>query len=99
MFHRFDKTVSIAHVFAVVVAERLFIEIAEQVKRLNAHVGSRDAALEQTPEVLKTVCVNPTIHILFRMIYNLMREVSPQTVIGKQGIGIQGALSGDMGFN
>jgi Xaa-Pro aminopeptidase len=31
---------AIVHAFAVVITERLFIEVAEQVVRLNAHVGS-----------------------------------------------------------
>ncbi len=53
---------------AVVVSERLFVYIAKQVERLNADVGSTQAALQQTPEVFQTVRVNLSAHVLFGVV-------------------------------
>src|SRR6266571_4302554 len=99
MLHRFHKTVPVVHVHAVVVTKRLLIQVAEQVKRLNANVGAADSALEQAPEVFQTVCVNPAIYILSRVIYDLVREISTQAVIGKQRICIQGTFSSDVSLD
>ena len=41
------EAICIVHVLPVVVAEGLLVKVAEQMKRLDAHVGSRDAALER----------------------------------------------------
>lgn len=42
-------------VLAVVVAERLLIEVAKQMERFDTHIGSAQAALQQRPEVLKAI--------------------------------------------
>src|SRR5712691_8798030 len=65
-------------------------------KRLHAHVGSRDPALQQRPEVLKAVGVYATIHVLNGVIYHLMNVVSRQTFVGHEGIGIERGSSFDM---
>ena len=56
----------------MVVPERLLIEVAEQMERFDAHIGSADASLQQAPEVLKAIGMDATINILDSMIYNLM---------------------------
>ncbi len=38
--------------------ESLFVQIAEQVERLNADVRAFDRALEEAPEVFQPVCVD-----------------------------------------
>ena len=48
----------IVHVFPVVVAETLLIQIPEQVEGLHGNVGSVQAALEQRPEILQAVGVD-----------------------------------------
>src|SRR6266566_2944613 len=68
-----------------VVAEHLFIEIAEQVKRFDAHVGSLQAALEQTPEILQPVCVDLPINIPFCVVNSLVNEILiVQSLIGQK---------------
>jgi hypothetical protein len=49
---------------AIVAAEYLFIEISEQVERFDVHISTLQSALEQTPEILKTVRVNLPINII-----------------------------------
>jgi hypothetical protein len=50
----------------------LFIEVSEQMKRFDANVSSRDAALEETPEVLKTIRVNLAVNVCSSMVNYLM---------------------------
>lgn len=57
---------------ALVVGEAALIEIPEQVERLDADVGATKAALEQSPEVLQTVGVDPTIDVPLGMIDGTM---------------------------
>src|SRR5208282_2010820 len=65
-------------------------------KRLNRNVGSRNAALEQRPEVLKAVGVYAAIHVLSRMVNDLVRVFGCQTFIRLQRIGIERRASGDV---
>ena len=44
--------------------ERLFIEVASDVERLDAHIRPADGTLEQGPEVLDAVGVDATAHVL-----------------------------------
>src|SRR5882724_11022250 len=62
-----------------VVAEYLFVEIAEQVKRLYAHVGSFQSALEQAPEILKPVSVNLSVNVAFCVVNNFVFEIFLQS--------------------
>ncbi len=50
----------------------------------DTNVASRDAALEQRPEVLKAVSVNLSINVLLRMVNNLVGVFRSQSVIGEQ---------------
>lgn len=63
------KTVAIVHwIFlcgAIVEAETLFIQVPEQVKRFNAHIGSVQSTLQQRPEIFNSVCVNLAAHVSF----------------------------------
>src|SRR6267154_2751471 len=76
MMHRHLKTVSIANEMvllgAIVVPEHLFVEIPEQVERLDVDVCSLDSALEQTPEVFQSVRMNLPINVSLRMVHNCM---------------------------
>jgi hypothetical protein len=53
-------------VLALVVAKRLLVQIAEQVERLDADVGSFQAALQQRPEILDSVRVDVAVDVSFR---------------------------------
>ena len=65
-------------------------------KRFNRYVGSRDAALEERPEILKSIRVYAAIYVLNGMIDNLMRVIRRQSFVGKQGIRVQSRASRDM---
>src|SRR5437667_10323778 len=65
-------------------------------KRFHTHIGSRDAALEQRPEVLKAIGVYSTIYILAGVVNHLMRIFSCKTFIGLEGIGVERSASSDM---
>jgi hypothetical protein len=58
-------------------------------KRFDTYIGSADAALEETPEVLKGIGVNLPIHVLDSMVNHLVRIVSGQSLIGEQEVGIE----------
>src|ERR1700685_399433 len=63
LFHCRDEPLAVVRVSPVVIAEYLFIHVAEQMKRFYAHVGAAQAALEQAPEVLQPVQVELTVHV------------------------------------
>lgn len=48
--------------------ERLFIDVAEQVERLDADVGAFQRTLKQAPEVLQPVRVNLPTDVLNRVV-------------------------------
>jgi hypothetical protein len=83
------KAASVIKVFAVVVPEHLLIKVTEQMERFHANVGSRNPALEETPEVFKAVGVYATVYILSRVVNCLVRVLARQTFIREQGIGIE----------
>lgn len=76
---------------ANVVAKRLLIQIAEQVKRLNADVCAVELPFNETPEVLHRVCVNVPVRVLNCMIDDLMLEVRRQAIIGPKRVAKQRA--------
>ncbi len=60
---------------ALVIAECLFIQIAEQVKRLDADLGSLQAALQERPEVFDAVSVDVSLDVLFGVIHELVNVI------------------------
>src|SRR5437660_8292466 len=79
----------IVHVFTIVVAEGLLVQVAEQVKWFHAHIGAADPALEQAPEVLKAVGMHAAIYIFRSVVNHLMRVIASKPVIGKQRVSVQ----------
>jgi hypothetical protein len=71
---------------ALVISERLLIEIAEQMERLDADVGSFQAALQQRPEILDAIRVNIAANVLFGMIHKLMNVILVESGIRRQFI-------------
>ncbi len=90
------EAASIIEFFAIVEAEHLFVKVAVKMKRFDANVGSRNPALEQRPEVLKAIRVYATVHILSGMIYNLMRVISRQSVVGHERIAVERRASSNV---
>src|ERR1017187_7200245 len=77
---------AIVQALAGIVAECLFIKIPEKVKRLHADIGAMDTALQQRPEVLQTVGMDFTAHVLYRVVdHFVLKFVKP--FIRFQGIG------------
>jgi len=64
-------------VLACVEAERLLINVPEQVERLNRNMGATDTALQQAPEVLQPIGVNLIPYVAFSVIdhFNLVGVV------------------------
>jgi len=90
------ESLRIGQVFAIVVPERLFVKVTEKMKRFHAHIRARDAALEQRPEILKAIGVYAAIHVLNCMIYNLVRVVTSESVIGQERIGVECRTDSDV---
>ncbi len=74
-------------VLPLVVAERLFVEIAEEMERFNANVGAFQAALQKGPEVLDPVGMHIPAHVLFGVIHELMNVILIESGIGCQFVG------------
>lgn len=53
-------------------SENLLVKVAEQMKRLDAHIGSLEATLEKRPKVLYAVGMNLAVNVLLRVVNHLM---------------------------
>ena len=66
----------------------MFIKVSEKMKWFDTKVGAFDRSFQQRPEILKSICMNGTVNIRFRMVDNLL-GVFIKIVVGLQSIGIQ----------
>ena len=64
------KAIPVAHWQSVVKAERLFVNIAEQVKRFDRNIGSADGPFQETPEVLHAIGVDVAVHERGKMVHD-----------------------------
>src|SRR5215469_12686145 len=69
-------------VAAIVVTERLFINVAKQMKRFDRNVSPMKTALQKRPEIFHAVRMNQSVHILLSVIDYLMRVLALQTIVG-----------------
>src|SRR5664279_3441887 len=81
---------------SVIESKHLLIKVAKQMERFDTHVGSRDAALQQRPKVLKAIRVNAAINVLSRMVNYLVSILACQPIVGQERIGIEGRASSDV---
>ena len=65
----------------------------------DTNVGSRDAALQQAPEVFEAVSVNLPVYVLLGMVNDFMGVLGSQSVIGRQSVGVEGRADRDVLFN
>jgi hypothetical protein len=72
---------------AIIEAERLLVDIAEQVERLDTDISAMQLSLNQAPEILHAVSVNVAIGVFDGVINDLMFEALVQSVVGQQFIG------------
>ena len=86
----------VVHVQAVVVAERLLIEVTKEMERLDTHVGSADTALEQAPEVLKAVGVDAIVDVFDGVIHNLVSVLPRKSLVGEKRISVECRASFDV---
>lgn len=74
---------------AQVVGEHALIEVAEQMERLDAHVGAVQPALEQAPEVLQPVDVDLAVDVLDGVIDGLMAVGALKADVADVLVGVQ----------
>src|SRR5579885_165018 len=79
------EALSVTHL-PIVVAERLFVDIAEQLERFDAHVGAVQSAFQQAPEVFHGVGVDFAVRVLDRVVDDGVLVVFIQAVVGKKFI-------------
>src|SRR5205085_9295467 len=59
---RLNKSTCVT-IFALVKSKRFFVQISEQMKRLNVHISPANHAFKQTPEILNAVSVNVPLNV------------------------------------
>src|SRR6266849_188564 len=74
-------------VFALVEPKRLFVQISEQMKRLNIHIRSVQRAFEQAPEVFQAIRVNVTLRITNGMVDNSAVVIAFKIIIRHKRVG------------
>ena len=83
--------------FPKVVPENLFVQIPEEMERFDADVSALELALEQAPEIFKSVGVNLSVNVRLRMVYDLMLEpLVLESLIGHECIGVDRAACLDV---
>jgi len=72
----------------------LFIEVAEQVERLDRYVGALDGTLQETPEVLQAVGVNMSVNVRLGVIDDAV-DLSTlfHAVVGTERVSVEGGAS------
>src|SRR6266446_899693 len=80
--HDLNKPTSVI-VLALVESERLLVQIAEQMKRLNVHIRPVDSALKQRPKVFQSVGMDAPFHVALGMIDELVGVFVRQAHVGK----------------
>src|SRR6185437_3127290 len=71
----------------VVVAERLLIQVAEQVERLDCNVGAVQPTFNEAPEVFHAVGVDLTVNVLGGVINDSAQESVLQPVVARMLVG------------
>src|SRR5208282_4458415 len=79
------KTITVI-ALALVVAERLFIQIAEQMEWLDADIRSLQSALQERPEIFNRIRMYVALNVGFRVIDDFVNVLAIQTVIAKPSV-------------
>ena len=80
------KALAVVHALAIVVPERLLVQIPEQMIRFDGNVRTAKRSLEQAPEILQSIGVNFTANILDSMVNHFVLKLA-QSFIRFQRIG------------
>jgi hypothetical protein len=81
------------NVFAMVVTERLLIQVTEQVKRFHADVSTIQSALEQRPKIFESIYMNAAIHLFNRVIDNFVSVFTSHPFIREKKISVESRAS------
>lgn len=84
---------------AVVEPERFFVDVPEQVERLNTNVGSVNRPLQECPKILNPVGVNRSIDVFLRMVNRGMKVVQCESPIRRQGVRVDSRTARGMLLN
>jgi hypothetical protein len=71
LFHDTSKPLGIRHL-AVIKPKRLFVNVAEQVKRFDRNIGPVDSAFQERPKVFQAVRVDVAVNVGYGVVYGLM---------------------------
>src|SRR5207302_2071030 len=74
-------------VLSFVVPKFLFVQIPEQMKRLNVHIRSSQCSLEQRPEVFKAISVDMPLSIGNRVINHVVSVFIRKLVVRAKAVG------------
>jgi deoxycytidine triphosphate deaminase len=86
--HDFREAASVSTaMLAFVIAERLLVQVSEQVKRLDRNVSAFQATLKQGPEVLNPIGMYVAFNVLFGVIHKLMNIVFLKAGVRRQFVG------------
>ncbi len=83
--------------FALVVPERLFVQILLQMERSDGDVGAAERPLEQREEAFQAVRMDPPLDVFGQVVNELVVEVQAEPAVGRQGIGVDMRIRGDVG--
>ena len=73
---------------AGIVPEGLFVQVAEQMERLDVNVGALDGALQETPKVLNPVRMNLAVNVPFGMVDDPMYVVVSEVIVRPQRVSV-----------
>jgi hypothetical protein len=85
--HKTLEASAVVGVFAVVVTKHLLGDVSVQVERLDRDVSTTEGALQETPEVLDTVCVDVTVDVLVYVVDYFLFVGRGQEFVGRKFIG------------
>ena len=75
------EAVAVIHVFAIVIPKGLFVQVAKEMERLDADIGSFQAALQEGPEIFDSVSVDVPVYLALGMVDHLMNVVLFEAVV------------------
>src|SRR5207247_2059044 len=86
--HLHEPTSVALGIAALVEPEPPFVEIPEQMERLDADVGAAKRALEQRPEVFESVGVDLAARIRLGMVNDIVSVFAREPLIGLERVGV-----------
>src|SRR6185437_15643945 len=74
---------------AIVIAENLFVNVAEKMERFHRNVSAFQPALQETPKVLKAIRVNLSVHINVSVIDYFVSIFRSESKVSTPFIGVE----------